>query len=151
MQDFARNQVGHLASSVLTLQPDSHASDSYHPNRLSALSKAQSPAATAALGWDDFDSSPGEASSAIHDRDSRNVGEHHPDSGFQEVPLQDSPMKGGGGTLGDGRAIVGGSGAAASVAALRRENAGLRQRLAAVELVGVPHYLSEQLPCYSQR
>ena len=137
MQDFARSQVGHLASSVLTLQPDSHASRSQHSN--SAVGRALSPAASAAIDWDDFDSSSGLSSSAIHDRDSQGVGRHHPDSGFQEVSLQDSPIKNGGGTPGDDRVAGGGRGAGE---VLRRENAGLRQRLAAVELVGIPANLS---------
>lgn len=150
MQDFARNHVGAqlntLASSVLTLEPESddhglHSGD-HHP------------ADHAADQWDAPDDGRAAAFEAFgHEvpagpRDGHQVrgrDHHHLANGsgggagdFQDVPLDDMspekaaakapvpPRKGGGG--------------AAMLAAMREENAGLKQRLAAVESVSTgPH------------
>ena len=153
MQDFARNQVGAqlntLASSVLTLEPESegHADrhlhgDIRHIDGSHAAAQWAAPDSNGKTAvFEGFDSDlPAEHHSGTHAPHG-----HHAANGsssgtgdFQDVPLHDAPPEAAAKALSPPRK---GAGAAAALSALREENAVLTQRLAAVEAVSIPWIL----------
>ena len=151
MQDFARNQVGAqlntLASSVLTLDPDSddHAGHHrLHNNHHQAAgghgaARWASPDNGNTAGFEGFDDSEDSPAGGREGGAQPSDGHRGPHvangnaSGagdFQDVPLDDTPPKTGAAATARPR-----KGGAAALAAMREENAGLKQRLAAIEAV----------------
>lgn len=131
--------MGQLASSVLTLEPDSRNADPYPANGTQsdpAPARAAQAAPPSIPGWGAFDD-PSSAAEPQFGGVHEDKGGHGHSGDFHEVSLSDSPSKAGAGARsgsgGSGQPASGGEGAVA--AALRRENAGLRQRLTAVEAV----------------
>ena len=149
MQDFARNQVGAqlntLASSVLTLEPESegghHAErrfhdDHHHDDDSHAADQWAAPDSNgrAAVGFEGFESHLTEQ----HRGGRHGSGRHHIANGsstgggdFQDISLDDAPSA----VAAKALSPPGKGGGAAAMAALREENAVLKQRLAAVEAV----------------
>ena len=143
-QDFARNQVGAqlntLASSVLTLEPESEGHDDRHSHgqhrdnghaadQWAAPDNDGRPTA----GFESFGSdSAAEHHGGRHRRDGHHAANGSSTGGadFQDVSLDDAPPAMAAKALPPPR-----KGGAAAMAALCEENAVLKQRLAAVEAV----------------
>ena len=160
VQDFARNQVGAqlntLASSVLTLEPESDDPANHQPHhKRHAAGHAADQWAAPNNGRDaGFEGCDSEAPAGPRGGRGEPSDEHHPhlangSSGggagdFQDVPLDDNPPEAA--AKPPAPPGKGGGGGAAVLAALREENAGLKQRLAAVEAVSVTSCCDEGPP-----